>query len=351
MGLIASATAARHLTPMQALAGLRRALPGVALCGVIALAATFVSRQYGGPQFLYALLLGMSLHTLGDSDQARAGIELCMKWLLRLGVALLGARIALADLASLGWATGLLVVACVASTLAMGCLLAKLLRLTPAQGLLSGGATAICGASAALAIAAVLPRSRDQERFTLLVVVGVSTLSTIAMLIYPMITAALALPPTLAGVFLGASIHDVAQVVGAAFIAGPSVGEPAVIVKLARVTLLAAVVLGIGIWARSALPAADDTVPLRKPALLPWFLLVFLALAALNTLGAVPAAAQGPIGDASRALLVMAIAALGLRTSVAALREAGWRPLAMMVGETVWLAMLALAGVLWMAAR
>jgi uncharacterized membrane protein YadS len=99
------------------------------------------------------------------------------------------------------------------------------------------------------------------------------------------------------------------------------------------------------------LPAADDTVPLRKPALLPWFLLVFLALAALNTLGAVPAAAQGPIGDASRALLVMAIAALGLRTSVAALREAGWRPLAMMVGETVWLAILALAGVLWMAAR
>ena len=197
----------------------------------------------------------------------------------------------------------------------------------------------------------MLPRSRDQERFTLLVVVGVSTLSTIAMLIYPMITAALALPPTLAGVFLGASIHDVAQVVGAAFIAGPSVGEPAVIVKLARVTLLAAVVLGIGIWARSALPAADDTVPLRKPALLPWFLLVFLALAALNTLGAVPAAAQGPIGDASRALLVMAIAALGLRTSVAALREAGWRPLAMLVGETVWLAILALAGVLWMAAR
>ena len=102
------------------LISLRRALPGVALCGVIALAATFVSRQYGGPQFLYALLLGMSLNALGDNDQARAGIELCMKWLLRLGVALLGARIALADLASLGWATGLLVVACVASTLAMG---------------------------------------------------------------------------------------------------------------------------------------------------------------------------------------------------------------------------------------
>jgi uncharacterized integral membrane protein (TIGR00698 family) len=351
MALIASAAPARRPAATQVLASLRRALPGVALCGVIALAATFVSRQYGGPLFLYALLLGMSLNALGDNDQARAGIELCMKWLLRLGVALLGARIALADIASLGWATGLLVIACVASTLAMGWCLARLLRLSPAQGLLSGGATAICGASAALAIAAVLPRSREQERFTLLVVVGVSALSTMAMLIYPMITAALGLTPLLTGVFLGVSIHDVAQVVGAAFIAGPAVGEPAIIVKLARVALLAAVVLGVGIWSRTSLPNPDEGEAARKPPLLPWFLLMFLALAALNTAGGVPAAMQAPIGDLSRALLVMAIAALGLRTSVAALREAGWRPLLLMVGETLWLGLLALAGVLWMASR
>jgi uncharacterized integral membrane protein (TIGR00698 family) len=216
-----------------------------------------------------------------------------------------------------------------------------LLRLPSSFGLLSGGATAICGASAALAISAVLPRRPDHDRSTLLVVVGVSTLSTVAMLLYPLLAAAIGLTPAQTGVFLGASIHDVAQVVGAAHIVGAGADGPAVIVKLSRVALLTLVVLAIGIGVRAQMVVgATDT---RRPPLLPGFLIAFLALVALNSAGLVPAGWQPAISGISRGCLVMAIAALGLKTSVSALREAGWRPLALMTAEAAWIAALTLA--------
>jgi uncharacterized integral membrane protein (TIGR00698 family) len=329
------------------LARWRARLPGAALCAVIALAATFVAGAHGGPQFLYALLLGMALHPFSADARAAAGIDFCMKPLLRLGVALLGARIAADQVIGLGWQTAAMVVIAVASTIAVGVALARALRLPASFGLLSGGATAICGASAALAISAVLPRGRDHDRATLLVVVGVSTLSTVAMLLYPLLAAAIGLTPAQTGVFLGASIHDVAQVVGAAHIVGAGADGPAVIVKLSRVALLTLVVLAIGIGVRARTVA--DATDTRRPPLLPGFLIAFLALVALNSAGLVPGAWQAAIAGTSRACLVMAIAALGLKTSVAALREAGWRPLGLMIAEAAWIAALALA--LVMAAR
>lgn len=323
--------------------------PGAVLCGVIALAATFVSRLYDGPQFLYALLFGMALHSIGQDERSAAGIEFCGRFLLRLGVALLGARIAAEQIVQLGWPTALLITGSVASTIAGGVWLARRLGLSAQQGLLSGGATAICGASAALAISAVLPRSREQERFTLLVVVCVSALSTVAMLVYPLLTRLLGLPPALAGVFLGASIHDVAQVIGAAYVVGPEAGEAAVIVKLCRVSLLVVVVAGITLSQRR-LPAAPPAAGAQRPALLPWFLIAFVALVALNSAHGIPAALQPLLSDVSRACLVMAIAALGLKTALRALAQAGWRPLLLLGCETVWLAGVVAAGV-WLLPR
>src|SRR3954466_6135734 len=147
-------------------AALQARWPGALLCAVIAMAASFVARLHGGPQLLYALLFGVSFHFLYEDAKIRAGIELCTGIVLRLGVALLGARITVAQIAALGWGTALTVVGCVLSTIVGGIWLARRLGLSTTQGLLSGGATAICGASAALAISAVLPRSREQERFT-----------------------------------------------------------------------------------------------------------------------------------------------------------------------------------------
>ena len=321
--------------------------PGALLCGVIALAASFVAGLHGGPQLLYALFFGVCFHFLDDEAKTQPGIEFCGRTVLRLGVALLGARITAAQIAALGWTTAAIVVAAVASTIAVGILLSRRLGLGTANGVLSGGATAICGASAALALAAVLPRSREQDRFTLVVVVSVTTLSTAAMLLYPPIARALSLPPPLAGLFLGGTIHDVAQVVGAGYLMGPTTGDQATIVKLLRISLLAVVVMVVSMSSLSRRQAPDSPgLPVPRAALLPGFLQCFVVLVACNSLGWIPAPAQHALNDISRGCLVVAIAALGVKTSFTTLAQAGWRSFALLLVETVWLAGLVLAAVL-----
>ena len=303
---------------------------------VIALAASFVAGLHHGPQLLYALLFGISFHFLSSEAQTRPGIDFCSSSVLRIGVALLGVRITVTQIAALGWITAAVVVSAVLSTIAIGIVLARRLGLSPAQGLLSGGATAICGASAALALAAVLPRSREQDRFTIVVVVSVTTLSTLAMLLYPPIARAFALPPMLAGLFLGGSIHDVAQVVGAGYTMAPATGDRATIVKLLRISLLAFVVMAVSVSSLARSGGADGTA--ARPPLLPWFLQLFVALAALHSLGWIPTAWQSTLNDISRVCLVVAIAALGVKTSFHMLLQAGWRTFALLLIETLWLA-------------
>ena len=309
------------------------------LCVVIALAASFLSRVHGGPQLLYALLFGIGFHFLADHAQTEPGVEFCARVLLRTGVALLGARITLEQIAALGWPTAALVVSAVLATLAFGVLLARGLRLGTLAGVLSGGATAICGASAALALAAVLPRTRDTERLTLVVVLAVTALSTLAMLFYPLLAHGLHLSPEQAGVFLGASIHDVAQVVGAGYSMSPAIGDHATVVKLLRVSLLAFVVIAVG----AAMRASGEPGAAR-PALIPGFMLLFVALVTLHSIGGIPLAWESPLNELSRACLVVAIAALGVRTSFETLVAAGWRCFALLLCETLWLAAWVLLG-------
>lgn len=333
--------------------------PGLLLCGVIAMAASFVSRLHGGPQLLYALLLGVAFHFLHADARIRPGVDLCTGLVLRLGVALLGARITLEQIAALGWGTAVAVVAGVASTIGLGLLLARRLGLSSQQGLLSGGATAICGASAALAIAAVLPRSREQDRFTLLVVVAVTALSTLAMLIYPLVARALQLSPQQAGLFLGGSIHDVAQVVAAGYLLGAESGDTATVAKLFRVALLVLVVLATSAAFAGAEGEHADSVGAVRPldrrrgplTLVPWFLWVFLALVLLQSLHLLPPAAVPVATDVSRDCLVLAIAALGIKTSFQSLFETGWRPFVLLLAETLWLAAALLAGALMVLPR
>ncbi|MEO8059712.1 MAG: putative sulfate exporter family transporter [Burkholderiales bacterium] len=342
---VAPAQASAPRSPFAA--ALQSRWPGVLLCSVIAMAASFIARLHGGPQLLYALLFGVAFHFLHDDAKIRPGIELCTGHVLRLGVALLGARITVAQIAALGWGTALIVVGCVLSTIFGGIWVARRLGLSTTQGLLSGGATAICGASAALAISAVLPRSREQERFTLLVVVAVTSLSTLAMLLYPLLAHALHLSPALAGLFLGGSIHDVAQVVGAGYLMGQQTGDAATIVKLFRVSMLALVVIVVSAAYRGRrLSAADDDGAARRPALVPWFLWAFLLLVVIHSLHGIPEVVQPVIGDLSRACLVMAIAALGVKTSFQTLLQTGWRPFALLLIETVWLAAALLVAIL-----
>ncbi len=294
---------------------------------MLALAAVALAERHGGPAMLFALLLGMPFNFLATDPRCAAGVDLAARSLLRIAVMLLGLRIAPADIAALGGSTALAVGALVAATMAAGLAVAPLLGRDWRLAVLTGGAVAICGASAALAIAAVLPRDARAERDTLFTVVAVTTLSTAAMIAYPPLFAALGFSDRATGVLIGATVHDVAQVVGAGYSVSDPAGDIATVVKLLRVAMLPAVlVLILAATARRGGGAA------LAP---PWFLVGFVALAGANAAGLVPAVVADAAGEASRGLLVVAIAALGIKTSLRALALVGGGHLWLVVAETV----------------
>jgi uncharacterized integral membrane protein (TIGR00698 family) len=311
--------------------------PGLALCALVALAASFVAAQHGGPRMLYALLFGTAMHYLHAEARTAPGVHLAAGAVLKLGVGLLGARIGLEQIAALGWTMALATTAVVGSTLLVGWAAARRLGLSSRLGALAGGATAICGASAAIAIAAVLPRHAELERETLAVVVLATLLSTLAMLAYPLVASAFDLAPALAGLFIGGSIHDVAQVVIAGYTLGPETGDAASVVKLFRVSLLALVVLAVAFLVRPA--HGPDAAPSRwSLPTVPGFVLLFLALAACHSLGALPRAALAGLNDASQACLTVGVAAIGIKTSFVALARSGRGTAVLMSITAVWIA-------------
>jgi uncharacterized integral membrane protein (TIGR00698 family) len=321
-------------------AGWNRYLPGFVTAATIALAAGFIADHHGGPQLLYALFFGMAFNFMAADPRVEPGIEMTSTTVLRIGVALLGARISADQIRSLGAGTLVLVVVAVMSTIGIGLLLGRMLGRSRAESLLTGGAVAICGASAAMAISAVLPRTEDNRRMTLLAVVGVTSLSTLAMIFYPTIARLLALDDVATGIFIGGTIHDVAQVVGAGYVHSVAAGDAATLVKLFRVMLLVPVVMLIAMAMRKRSPEAV------RPIFLPTFLLAFILLLVVNSIGLVPGAVAEALSHVSRWCLVVAIAALGVKTSLQQFAALGWRPIALMVGETVFLALLVLAALL-----
>ena len=322
-------------------------VPGVLICAVIALSATFLSEHYGGPQLLYALLIGLSLHFLSLQEGTRSGVNFCAKTVLRVGVALLGIRITLGQVSQLGISVGLVLVLAVALTIGTGLLLARWLKRPVEEGLLSGGSVGICGASAAMAISSVLPQTKENERFTLLAVVGVTVLSTTAMVLYPFFMHLLELSPIQSGIFLGGTIHDVAQVVAAGMMMGQEAGDAATVVKLFRVVLLMPVVLLIAFFYRRQAGVATAAGKAReKVPLVPTFLIGFMALVLVASTGKVPTAVTQVANDVSRWCLVIAISAAGVKTSFEDLKKLGWQPVVMLVTETLGIAIFVLAAIL-----
>lgn len=316
---------------------IRTLYPGLIAAAMLATAAEALSQHYGVPVTLLALLLGMAFHFLNEGDTCRAGVDFASKQLLRVGVALLGARITVAQVAHLGILPVATVVVGLLTTIGLGVILARRLGLGAQFGVLSGGAVGICGASAALAIASVLPSSPERERDTIFTVVTVTALSTLAMILYPMLVSLVGLEGTDAGIFLGATIHDVAQVVGAGYAVSQDTGDVATYVKLLRVSLLIPVVLCVLIsWRQSSASKTTGTV---KP---PLFLLGFALLIGLNSAGLLSSPTAAAASVISHGCLVMAIAALGVRTTLKSLVTVGWKPVVLMVAETLWIAGLTL---------
>jgi len=321
---------------------LHKIYPGLVAAGTIGLAAAWLGEQYKAPVMLFALLIGMAFHFLYEETKCIAGVDVASKNVLRVGVALLGARITISQILGLGIMPLVTVLVGTGSTILIGTWAAKRFGLSRTFGVLSGGAVGICGASAALAISSVLPKGPEGERDTILTVVVVTALSTLAMIFYPMLVGAIHLNHVASGIFLGGTIHDVAQVEGAGYTISPQTGDIATYVKLLRVTMLLPVVFTIAlVVARSSKTGRTGSGPL-----IPMFLLGFAALVALNSFGLLPKAATEAASDVSRWCLVTAIAALGMKTSFKALVEVGWRPVALMVAETLWIGALVLGTVL-----
>jgi uncharacterized integral membrane protein (TIGR00698 family) len=334
------------------LATVRRMSPGLLLSTLVAITAVTAAPLVAGlapiPAMVIALLIGIALNPLARRSLFQPGIVFCLKTLLRWAVALLGLRIALGEIAALGLSTAILVIASMAVTLAAGFLLARAFALEQAYGALAGAGTAVCGASATLATSIVLPEYKGKETDVAFVVVAVNALSTLAMVLYPLICVWLGFDPQTTGVMLGATIHDVAQVVGAGYAVSEPTGNTAVIVKLFRVFLMLPLVLVVGwLFARRTVATAAARIPI------PVFALVFVGLCVLNSIAtAFPAVTpvfariKAPLIEASTWGLLIAISALGLGTSVTAIAALGWRHVATVIGTTLVILAVVTAGLM-----
>jgi uncharacterized integral membrane protein (TIGR00698 family) len=317
----------------------RSLFPGLVLALTVAAAAKFLSEHYGAPVMLFALLLGMAFNFLSADARCNPGVEFASKTLLRAGIVLLGARITFGAIASIGAAGFLTAISLIALTIGSGFICAKLFSRGWRFAIMTGGSVAICGASAALAIASVIPHNDKTERNILFTVVSVTTLSTIAMIVYPILFSLAGFSEQQSGFLIGSTVHDVAQVIGAGYSISTQTGDIATIVKLLRVAMLPVVLIAI------VLTIAGTKSGAGRKIRLPLFVVGFAVVTLINSLGLIPAPVAGAAVSLSSWLLVIAISALGVRTNMKAILELGWRHVAVVVVETLFLLAMAFAAV------
>ncbi len=317
---------------------LRILAPGVMASLVVAIAATFLNEHYGAPAMLFALLLGLSFKFLSEEGPCGSGILFSSATILRIGVALLGFRITTNQVTALGPIALLTIIVSVTLIICLGLLLAKLLNLDWRLGLLTAGSVGICGAAAAMTISSLLPRNEHTTRWTLFSVVGITALSTVAMIAYPVLATSLNLSSHDTGFFLGATIHDVAQVMGAGYAVSDTVGDVAALTKMMRVAMLVPVAFAITMVLSGA-----PTGVRKLHRSLPWFVGLFAVFVVLNNLLVIPAFVIDFLSSTSRWCLIVGIAAMGMRTSFKEVLSIGPRAIALLCIETIVLAGFTLA--------
>lgn len=329
-----TAELARPVRPQRPVA--LRILPGLLVSfGAAGVSIALGSWVAGLSAMLVAILLGAVLSNLTGPQspvmqQLQPGLAVASRRLLRLGVVLLGLQLALSDIVALGWPIIVGVVVIVAGTMTVTIALGRLLKVGSEQSLLIAGGFSICGAAAVAGVDAALAKRKDAEAATAVALVVI--FGTIMIGVMPGLTGMLGLDPETAGIWTGASTHEVAQVVAAAGIIGPQALKVAVLVKLARVLMLAPVMAIISIQQRSL--AAPE--PGRKrPPLVPLFVIGFIAMVGLRSLGVLPDIVLAGAKVAETWLLAAAMFALGSAMHFSVLKKAGRRPVALAALATV----------------
>ena len=314
--------------------------PGVLAAVTVAIASRFLADHYGSPIMLFALLIGMAFHFLYQDKICCHGIDFASKNVLQFGVALLGLGVTIDQVVSIGIIPLVVVMFTIFLTLISGPLLARFFKRGWRLGLLTSGAVAICGASAALAIASVLPKNEFSERNTIFTVISVTTLSTMAMIFYPMIVHFMEMDDFAAGFFIGATIHDVAQVIGAGYSISETAGDTAAIVKMVRVAMLVPIVMALTIFFRQERSSANGI-----KVSFPFFVIGFIVFVLIGSISSFPAGLKLYILDVSSWCLVTAIAAIGMKTALASLKTVGGQAITIICVETVLLALFVLLAI------
>jgi len=304
-------------------------IPGIVLVIFMTVTAFAVRLVVPGAGILspmiLAIIAGMLFHNVvGTPHSASAGVKFTMRRLLRLAIILLGLQLTAAQIAAVGYSGVVVIALTLAATFLFTTWFGKVLGVEPKLAQLIAAGTSICGASAVIATNTVTNAHDEDVAYA---VACVTVFGSIAMFAYPLLPALLHLDARAYGLWSGASIHEIAQVIAAAFQAGQKAGEFGTIAKLTRVAMLAPVVIVLGFMARRA--ASGHHGARKTSAPVPWFVLGFVAMVALNSLVTIPAEARTSLVAATTFLLSMALAAMGLDTDIRKLRARGLRPLAL----------------------
>lgn len=326
--------------------------PGILLASIIAAAAIALGKidllQANGISALtLAIVLGM---VVGNTiyprivDRSNLGVSFSKQSLLRLGIILYGLRLTFQDIAHVGL-SGIVIDAIVlTSTFCLSWFLGvKVFKLDQKTAMLIGAGSSICGAAAVMAAEPVIKGRAEQ------VTVAVSTVvvfGTLAIFLYPALYHLNAhlqwfnVTPTAFGIFTGSTVHEVAQVVAAAHAISDDAANTAVITKMVRVMMLAPFLVILSAYlsrSKTTMHGGDPTDQQRGKIVIPWFALIFVGVAGINSLAILPHALVTTMIDIDTVLLAMAMAALGLTTHVSAIRKAGVRPLLLALVLFGWL--------------
>ncbi len=256
------------------------------------------------------------------------GIKFCSKRILRTGIILYGFKLTFQDVMHVGFTAIIMDAIIVAGTIGLGVCIGKLLKIDRSIALLTSCGSAICGAAAVLGVDGAI---RPKPYKTAVAVATVVIFGTLSMFLYPILYRAgvFALSPEMMGLFTGATVHEVAHVVGAANAMGAEVSNTAIIVKMIRVMMLVPVLLVIA-WAVARNMRRNNSAEAegngKAKITIPWFAILFLVVIAFNSLGLLPESVVDGINQLDTFLLTMAMTALGAETSIDKFKKAGFKP-------------------------
>lgn len=332
--------------PGRASGWTRRVAPGLLIVLSVAIASRLIARVLPSAisEVLVAVLLGMIVTNSVRLPRPTApGIAFAVQRVLRFGIILLGARLSLGAVATIGLGALGLVLVCMTVALAIALLAGRLANLPPRLALLIGVGTAVCGNSAIIATAPVIGAEEREVSFA---VATITLFGTLAVFLYPVIGLALGLSDRAFGVWTGVAVNDTSQVVAASAAFSTVARDVATVVKLVRNALMAPLIVAIAWWwdRRATVQTGAVTRGLRKAV--PLFVLGFLALVGLRTIGLIDGALAASIDEVARFCILVALAGVGLGTRIAQLRSMGLAPFYVGLGTAALLAGLSLAAIL-----